>query len=143
MNFFKQTTVITANDLKTPLIEIRQAAAELYRFTDKITLLKIIHQIAIQIIKSAEAIQKETQMLSGEELLDALELSKSALFLEEIVDADAMSELEAYILPFAKNLESEELTRFLSEVTDKIEIRYNVMLEKIHEFNALIKDELE
>lgn len=143
MNFFKQTTVITANDLKTPLIEIRQAAAELYRFTDKITLLKIIHQIAIQIIKSVEAIQKETQMLSGEELLDALELSKSALFLEEIVDADAMSELEAYVLPFAKNLENEELTRFLSEVTDKIEIKYNVMLEKIHEFNALIKDELE
>lgn len=138
-----QATVITFEDLKVSLTQIRQAAVELYRFTEKLTLLKIVHQVAVQVIKAVDALQKEIQGLSGEKLLDELENSKSALFLEEVVDADTISELEAYVLPFAKNLEDEELTRFLSEVTDKLEIKYNAMLDKTHIFNALIKDELE
>lgn len=138
-----QATVITFEDLKVSLTQIRQAAVELYRFTEKLTLLKIVHQVAVQVIKAVDALQKEIQGLSGEKLLDELENSKSALFLEEVVDADTISELEAYVLPFAKNLEDEELTRFLSEVTDKLEIKYNAMLDKTHIFNALTKDELE
>jgi signal transduction histidine kinase len=143
VDFFKKNTVIASSDLKTPLLEIRQSAAELYRFTEKLTLLKIVNQVAIQIIKAVDTIQKEINALSGDALLDVLEASKSALFLEDVVDDDMMSELEAYVLPFAKNLDNDELTRFLSEVTDKIEIKYNAMLEKIHEFNAIVKDELE
>jgi len=138
-----QKTVTTPTDLKTALIEIRHAAAELYRFTEKLALLKIVHHVAVQVIKSVDMIQKEIKALSGEKLLDAIETSKSVLFLEEVVDGDTMSELEGYVLPFAKNLDDVELTRFLSEVTDKVETKYNAMLEKIHEFNALIKDELE
>jgi hypothetical protein len=138
-----QKTVITAADLKNSLIEIRQTAAELYRFTEKLTLLKIVHHVAVQVIKSVDGVQKEIKMLSGEKLLDAIEASKSVLFLEEVVDGDTISDLESYVLPFAKNLDDVELTRFLSEVTDKVETKYNVMLEKIHEFNALVKDELE
>jgi hypothetical protein len=133
---------MTFEDLKIPLAEIRQAAAELYRFTEKLTLLKIAHQVAVQTIKAVDLTQKEIKNLSGKKLFDTLENSKSVLFLEDIVDADTISELENYILPFAKNLDDEELTRFLSEVTDKIEVKYSTMLEKIHEFNALIKDEL-
>jgi hypothetical protein len=138
-----QKTVITAADLKNSLIEIRQTAAELYRFTEKLTLLKIVHHVAVQVIKSVDMIQKEIKTLSGEKLLDAIESSKSVLFLEEVVDGDTISDLESYVLPFAKNLDDVELTRFLSEVTDKVETKYNAMLEKIHEFNALVKDELE
>lgn len=138
-----QATVITPEDLKVSLTQIRQAAVELYRFTEKLTLLKIVHQVAVQIIKAVDALQKEIQGLSGEKLLNALDNSKSALFLEDVVDADTISEFEAYVLPFAKNLEDEELTRFLSEVTDKLEAKYNATLEKTHIFNALIKDELE
>jgi hypothetical protein len=134
---------MTPEDLKIPLAEIRQAAAELYRFTEKLTLLKIVHQVAVQTIKSVDLVQKEIRNLSGDKLFAMLETSKSVLFLEDIVDSDTISELESYVLPFAKNLEDEELTRFLSEVTDKIEVKYGAMLEKIHEFNALIKDELE
>lgn len=138
-----QPTVITPEDLKVSLTQIRLAAVELYRFTEKLTLLKIVHQVAVQTIKAVDSLQKEIQGLSGEKLLNALENSKAAFFLEDVVDADTISEFEAYVLPFAKNLEDEELTRFLSEVTDKMEAKYNKMLGKIHEFNALIKDELE
>lgn len=134
---------MTSEDLKIPLAQIRQAAAELYRFTEKLTLLKIVHQVAVQTIKAVDLTQKEIKGLSGEKLFDSLENSKSVLFLEDMVDADTISELESYILPFAKNLDDEELTLFLSEVTEKIEVKYNAMLQKIHEFNALIKDELE
>ena len=138
-----QNTVITSTNLIQSLTEIRQVAADLYRFTDKLSLLKIVHQVAIQTIKITDIIQKEIEGLSEDKLLDAIELSQSVLYLEDMVDADTMSELENYVLPFAQNLEDEELTRFLSEVTDKIETKYNVMLQKIHDFNALIKDELE
>ncbi len=134
---------MTDTELKSSLIEIRQTATELYRFTDKITLLKMMNQMAIQIIKATDAIQKEITHLSGDKLFDALEISKSVLFLEDAVDADTISELESYILPFAKDLNNAELTCFLSEITDKVEIKYNATLQKIHQFNALIKDELE
>lgn len=134
---------MTSEDLITPLAQIRQAAAELYRFTEKLTLLKIVHQVAVQTIKAVDLTLKEIKNLSEDKLFDVLETSNSVLFLEDIVDADIISELESYVLPFTKNLEDGELTCFLSEVTDKIEMKYAVMLEKIHEFNALIKDELE
>lgn len=137
------TTKMTHIALKIPLVEIRQAATDLYRFTDKITLLKMVNQIAIKIIKTTDAIQKDIVNLADVPLFDALENSKSVLFLEDVVDADTMSELEFYILPFAKDLSNPELTSFLSDITDKVEIKYNVMLQKIHLFNALIKDELE
>jgi hypothetical protein len=139
-----QKTVVTPTDLKNALTEIRQAAAELYRFTEKLTLLKMVHHVAVHIIKAVDNLQKELKKpLAGADLFDALESSKSVLFLEEVVDADTMSDLEDYILSFAKKLDDEDLTRFLSEVMDKVEAKYNAMLEKTHEFNALIKDELE
>lgn len=139
-----QKTVVTPTDLKNALTEIRQAAAELYRFTEKLTLLKMVHHVAVQIIKAVDNLQKELKKpLAGTDLFAALESSKFVLFLEEVVDADTMSDLEDYILSFAKKLDDEDLTRFLSEVMDKVEAKYNTMLEKTHEFNALIKDELE
>ncbi len=139
-----QNTVVTATEIKTALTNIRQAAAELYRFTEKLTLLKMVHQVTVQIIKAVDLLQKEVNQSRHEaDLLDALESSKSAAFLEEVVDADTMSELEDYILSFTKQLDDEDLTRFLSEIMDKVEMKYNVVLEKTHEFNALVKDELE
>ena len=138
-----QKTAIFPTDANIALTEIRRAAAELYRFTEKLTLLKVIHQVAVQTIKATDAIQKEIEALSGDALLDVLESSKSALYLEDMVDADTMSELESFVLPFEKNLEDKNLICFLSEITDKVEVKYNTMLGKIHEFNALVKDELE
>ena len=134
-----ENTAITATELSTSLIEIRHAAVELHRFTETLTLLKMVHQVTVQIIKAVDTIQKEIRMLSGDKLLEVLDSSKYVLFLEDVVDADTISELEAYILPFTKNLEDKDLTRFLSEVTDKVEAKYNAMLEKTHEFNGLIK----
>ena len=139
-----QNTVVNPTDIKTSLVEIRHAAAELYRFSEKLTLLKMVYQVAVQIIKAVDELQKELKKPRPEaELLDALESSKAAVFLEEIVDADTMSDLEDHILSFAKQLNDEDLTRFLSEIMDKVESKYSVMLTKTHEFNALLKDEVE
>ena len=135
-------TLNSSIDFKATLTEIRQYAAELYRFTDKLTLLKMVHQVAIQTIKAVDEIQKEIKTLSGDELIDVLESSKSVLFLEDMVDADTMSEFECRVLEFTKELDDEELVHFLSEITDKVEVKYNAMLQKTHEFNAFIKDEL-
>jgi hypothetical protein len=131
------TRVVTTSDLKKSLTDIRHAAVELYRFTEKLSLLKIIHQVAVQIIKSVDSIQKEIQTLPNNDFFDTLESSRSVQFLEEIADNDTMSELEEHILFFAKKLDDKELTLFLSEVIDKVESKYNVVLNKTHEFNEL------
>jgi hypothetical protein len=60
--------------------------------------------------------------------------------LDEIVDADAVSELEAYVLSAAEGIENTEVTQFLTEVMDKVEAKYNRLLEKAHAYNALAKD---
>jgi hypothetical protein len=78
----------------------------LYRFTDNLVLLKIVHHVAVQMIKSANDIQKILQQNFSSGLMsDALKSSKSVLYLEEIVDADMMSEFEAYVLPFTQSLD--------------------------------------
>ncbi len=139
-----QNPAVIPTELNAALVEIQKAAAELYRFTDKLTLLKMVHRVAVKIIQAVDLVQTELKKSdSREEALDALESSISVLFLEEVVDADTMSELEDYILSFAKQLDDEDLIRFLSEIMDKVEIKYNTLLEKTHEFNALLKNELE
>ncbi|MEI7839354.1 MAG: hypothetical protein WCJ11_02530 [Methylococcaceae bacterium] len=139
-----QNPAFIATELNAALIEIQKAAAALYLFTDKLTLLKMVHHVVVKIIQAVDLVQKELkQTASREKAFDALESSTSVLFLEEVVDADTMSELEDYILSFAKQLDDEDLIRFLSEIMDKVEIKYNALLEKTHEFNALLKNELE
>ena len=138
-----QNSAVISTELNAALLEIQKSAAELYRFTNKLTLLKMVHRVAVKIIQAVDLVQTELkQSDSREEALDALESSISVLFLEEVVDADTMSELEDYILSFAKQLDDEDLIRFLSEIMDKVEIKYNTLLEKTHEFNALLKNEL-
>ena len=83
--------MMTSEDLTIPLTQIRQTAAELYRFTEKLTLLKIVHQVVVQTIKAVDLTQKEIKNVSGDKLFDVLETSKSVLFLEDIVDTDIIS----------------------------------------------------
>jgi hypothetical protein len=54
-----------------------------------------------------------------------------------------MSELESYILTRTENNEDDELTQFLNEVLEKIEDKFKVLIKKIHDFNALMKNELD
>lgn len=60
--------------------------------------------------------------------------------LEEIVDVDAVSELKEYVQSASENLDDAVVARFLAEVMEKVDLKYNRLLEKAHAFNELLKD---
>jgi len=88
----------------------------------------------------AQAIDVLQQGLVANKLAKAVNTSEAATLLDEIVDADVVSELEAYVLSAAEGIENAEVTQFLAEVMDKVERKYNLLLEKAHAYNALLKD---
>jgi hypothetical protein len=50
-----------------------------------------------------------------------------------------LSELESYMLLAAEGVDDAEVTQFLIEVMDKVERKYNRLLEKAHTYNSLLK----
>ncbi|MEI8236119.1 MAG: hypothetical protein WCG11_03005 [Methylococcaceae bacterium] len=130
-----------ATNFKTSLTAIRRAAADVYLFTDKLNWLKIAHQVALKSMQSVDSLQKE--MDTTDDLSAVLASSSSVIFFDDIVDEDIMSELESYILTRTENNEDDDLTQFLNEVLEKIEDKFKVLIKKIHDFNALMKNELD
>jgi hypothetical protein len=78
------------------------------------------------------------QELAEDELVKALNESDAANLFDEFVDADAMSGLEGYMLSAAENIEDAEITLLLTEFIDRVELKYNRLLEKVHAYNALL-----
>ncbi len=122
-----QQTLKAKHELR--LYELKKAADEFLEFTENLTLLAVINQKALEIIKAVAVLQQD---LAG----DNINASESASLLEEIVDADAMSELEVLVL--SASIEDVQITQFLTEIMDKVEHKYNRLLEKAHAYNALL-----
>jgi hypothetical protein len=136
-----QPSSIHATNIATALTDIRRAAADVYLFTDKLSWLMIAHQIAVKSISAVDTLQKELD--GSDDINITLAASTSAIFFDDIVDEDIISELESYILTRTENSEDDDLTLFLSEMLEKIETKYKVLIKKIHRFNALTKNEFD
>ena len=136
-----QPSNIRATNIATALMGIRRAAADVYLFTDKLSWLKMVHQIAVKSMNAVDALQKELD--AADDINTTLANSTSVIFFDDIVDEDIMSELESYILTRSQHSEDDDLTLFLSEMLEKIETKYKVLIKKIHRFNALTKNELD
>ena len=136
-----QPSNIRATNIATALTGIRRAAADVYLFTDKLSWLKMVHQIAVKSMNAVDALQKELD--AADDINTTLANSTSVIFFDDIVDEDIMSELESYILTRSQHSEDDDLTLFLSEMLEKIETKYKVLIKKIHRFNALTKNELD
>ena len=136
-----QPSNIRATNIATALTGIRRAAADVYLFTDKLSWLKMVHQIAVKSMNAVDTLQKE---LNGSDDINiTLATSTSVVFFDDIVDEDIISELESYILTRSEKSDDDDLTLFLSEMLEKIETKYKVLIKKIHRFNALTKNELD
>jgi hypothetical protein len=136
-----QPSPIHATNIATALTDIRRAAADVYLFTDKLSWLTIAHQIAVKSMNAVDTLQKE---LNGSDDINiTLAASTSVVFFDDIVDEDIISELESYILTRSEKSDDDDLTLFLSEMLEKIETKYKVLIKKIHRFNALTKNELD
>ncbi|MFZ2407294.1 MAG: hypothetical protein WAW41_19340 [Methylobacter sp.] len=122
------------------LYELKKAVNEFLEFTENLTLLQAVNEKAQEMAQAVDMLQQLLQQgLAANQLGKAINASEAAVLLDEIVDADAISELESYMLSAAEGIEDAEVTQFLTEVMDKVELKYNRLLEKAHAYNALIK----
>jgi fructose-specific component phosphotransferase system IIB-like protein len=123
------------------LYELKKAANEFLEFTEYLTLLQAVNSKVQEVTQAVNLQQLLLQQeLVGDELVKALNESEAAILFDEIVDADAMSGLEVYILSAAENIEDAEITLFLTEFIDRVELKYDRLLEKVHAYNALLTD---
>lgn len=122
------------------LYELKKAVNDFLEFTENLTLLQSVNGKAREMAQAVDVLQQLLQQgLAASKLVKALNATEAAALLDEIVDVDVVSELEAYILSVAEGIEDVEVTQFLTEVMDKVERKYNLLLEKAHAYNALLK----
>ncbi len=132
-----QQALKTKHELR--LYELKKAANEFIEFTENFSLLQTINIKAQEAVQAVNTLQQLLeQRLSDDELVKAINSSVALIFFDEIVDADAMSNLEGYILSAAENIEDAEISIFLTEMMDRVELKYNRLLEKVHAYNALL-----
>jgi hypothetical protein len=121
------------------LYELKKAANEFLEFAEYLTLLQAVNAKVHEVTQAVNLQQLLLQQeLADGELVKALNESDAAILFDEFVDADAMSGLEGYMLSAAENIEDAEITLFLNEFIDRIELKYNRLLEKVHAYNALL-----
>jgi len=122
------------------LYELKKAVNDFLEFTENLTLLEVVNEKAQEMAQAVDMLQQLLQQGSAaNKLVKAINASEAATLLDEIVDVDAVGELEAYMLSAAEGIEDAEVTQFLTEVMDKVERKYNLLLEKAHAYNALLK----
>ncbi|MGZ5049864.1 MAG: hypothetical protein ACXWF8_06370 [Methylobacter sp.] len=122
------------------LYELKKAVNDFLEFTDGLTLLRKVNEKAQDMAKAVEALQQLLEQgLVANKLVKAVHASEAAALIDEIVDFDPISEMEVHMLAAAEDVENEEITQFLTEVMDKVERKYNHLLEKAHAYNALLK----
>jgi hypothetical protein len=121
------------------LYELKKAANEFLEFTEYLTLLQAVNVKVQEVIQAVNLQQLLLQRgLVEEELIKALNESGAAVLFDEFVDDDAMSGLEGYLMSTAENIEDAEITLLLTELMDRVELKYNRLLEKVHAYNALL-----
>jgi len=131
-------TIKSKHELR--LYELKKAVNDFLEFTENLTLLEAVNEKAREIAQAIDVQQQLLQQdLAADKLATAINASEAAALFDEIVDADAVGELETYILSAAEGIEDAEVMQFLTEVMDKVEHKYNLLLEKAHAYNALLK----
>lgn len=122
------------------LYELKKAVNDFLELTKNLTLLQAVNEKAQEMAQAVDVLQQLLQQgLETNKLVKALNATEAATLLDEIVDTDVISELESYMLSAAEGIEDAEVTQFLTEVMDKVELKYNRLLEKAHAYNALLK----
>jgi hypothetical protein len=85
------------------------------------------------------SIVSEIDSYQGDKLLEQLHEMDAINYLDEIVDFDPVSELEARFYDIAGEGREDQLSEFLMQILDKIEKAHSALVGKLHEFNALLE----
>ncbi|MFA6164952.1 MAG: hypothetical protein WC685_16185, partial [Methylobacter sp.] len=108
------------------LDELKKAVTEFLEFTENLTLFQAVNDTVQEIVQAVDVLQMVLkQDLSADELVSVMNATEAAALLEEIVDADAVSELEDYVESASENLDDAVVARFLAEVMEKVNLKYS------------------
>jgi len=106
--------------------------AEVDLLTDLYVMMSKIEQALIELLSELDAYQ-------GDNLAEYMQSLEAAAYLDEVVDRDPMSELEVQFFSTVESSDEGEAAKFLMQVVARIELIYVQMVEKLHEFNALLE----
>ena len=124
--------------VSTQLSQLQQANQSLHELTIDLTLLDAISTMTFEVSQSVEALLEQNEAMDGDEFIASLEQSESIGILDEVVDTDAISEVENQFFSAIEDMEDSVMGAFLTELIEKIEVRYTGLVEAIHELNALL-----
>jgi len=124
--------------ISTQLSQLQQANQSLHELTIDLTLLDAISTMTLDVSQAVEALLEQNEAMGGDEFIALLEQSESIEILDEVVDTDAISEVENQFFSAIEDMEDSVMGVFLTELIEKIEVRYTDLVEAIHELNALL-----
>jgi len=124
--------------ISTQLSQLQQANQSLHELTIDLTLLDAISTMTLDVSQAVEALLEQNEAMGGDEFIALLEQSESIEILDEVVDTDAISEVENQFFSAIEDMEDSVMGAFLTELIEKIEVRYTDLVEAIHELNALL-----
>ncbi len=124
--------------IDTRLITLKQANQALHELTVDLSLLDAVSEMTAKVSKALDLLVEQGDGLTDEGFIALLSDSEAIDVLDEIVDTDAVSELEDRFFMVIGSMEDNEMGEFLTELIEKIEIRYSDLVEAIHELNALL-----
>jgi len=120
------------------LVNLKLANQALYELTVELNLLNAISNMTVNVSAALEILSKQNINSTDDNLVALLADSDAIEILDEIVDNDCMSELENHFFTAIDNMEDNIMGDFLSELIEKIELRYTALISAIHELNALL-----
>jgi signal transduction histidine kinase len=120
------------------LVNLKLANQALYELTVELNLLNAISNMTVNVSAALEILSKQNKNSTDDNLVALLADSDAIEILDEIVDNDCMSELENHFFTAIDNMEDNIMGDFLSELIEKIELRYTALISAIHELNALL-----
>lgn len=104
-----------------------------------VALLKDIYQMLADVGKAIDEIIAEIDGYQGDSFLERLHEMDAINYLDEMVDFDPVSELEARFYDMTGEGREDQLSEFLMQILDKIEKAHSALVEKLHECNALLE----
>ncbi len=124
--------------VESQIVNLKRANQTLYELTVDLNLLNAISNMTVNISAALEILSKQIKNSTDDNLVVLLADSDTIEILDEIVDNDCISELENHFFTAIDNMEDNIMGDFLSELIEKIELRYTALMSAIHELNALL-----
>jgi len=122
------------------LTALQSANKALYELTVDLDLLKAISSMTFHVDQAIKVLLEQSEGLTTIDFVKLLEDSEAIEILDEVVDTDAISELENLFFSAIDNMEDSIIGLFLTELIEKIEQHYTNLVESIHALNSRLNE---